>query len=159
MNDIVPAHWRHVINATIGATALFAAGLVLFPTTMQLLFLPMFHGVSEPPPGFSADAMHYVHFAFAMTGCVMLAWLLALAVVVNGPFRRGEAWAYKLVAGSIGLWFVTDNVCSLAMGFTANVAFNTMAVLPAAVALAMSYRCFFPAVQAVPAPVQARDAA
>lgn len=144
MADPVPAIWRYMINGAIGATAVLAAGLVLFPTSMQLLFLPMFHGVSEPPAHFSAEAMHYVHFAFAMTGCVMLAWLLSLVAVVNGPFRRGEPWAYKTVAGSIALWYAVDNLCSLYMGFPANVAFNSAAVLPAAIALVKSYRCFFP---------------
>ncbi|ANK80257.1 MAG: hypothetical protein TEF_05220 [Rhizobiales bacterium NRL2] len=159
MTDQVPALWRHVLNATIGVTALFAAGLVLLPSTMQLLFLPMFYGVMVPPPELGPEAMRYAHFAFAMTGCIMLAWLMALAMVVNGPFRRGEPWAFVLVAGTIALWYVIDNICSWFMGYEANVAFNTAAVFPAALALARTWRCFFPRRAAAPAAAALRESA
>lgn len=159
MTDQVPALWRHVLNATIGVTALFGAGLVVLPSTMQLLFLPMFYGVTVPPPELGPEAMRYAHFAFAMIGCIMLAWLMALAMVVNGPFRRGEPWAYVLVAGTIALWFVVDNLCSWFMGYPANVAFNTAAAFPAALALVRTRRCFFPRRDDAPAAAAIRESA
>lgn len=157
MTDQVPALWRHMLNATIGATALFAAGLVVLPSTMQLMFMPMFYGVSAPPPELGPEAMRYAHFAFAMTGCIMLAWMAALALVVNGPFRRGEAWAYVLVAGTIALWYVVDNLCSWFMGYEANVAFNTLVALPAGLALIRTRRCFFPGHRANPSSAPASE--
>ena len=114
---------RWLLLGTVLA-ALFGLFMVLVPYPTEAGFNWMVFGTPERPPWMSADAATYSRFAYGVLGAVMMGWMILAALLVNGPFRRREAWAWSALAISLGSWFVVDTAHSLLSGFWPNAALN-----------------------------------
>lgn len=91
---------------------------------------------------FSAAAMHYITFINGVVGAVMVGWSVALLLIVVGPFRRGERWAWQAVAVSLLAWFVPGTLFSAWSGVMRNVVFNCLFIIVFAIPLIATYRRF-----------------
>jgi len=102
----------------------------------------MIFGSPGPPPGMTAEAAAYSRFAYGVLGAVMFGWMILAALVVNGPFRGGEPWAWNALAVSLGAWFVVDTAHSLLSGFWQNAVLNAAFALLLAPPLIATRRHF-----------------
>lgn len=114
---------RWLLAGTVLA-ALFGLAMVLAPGATEAGFGWMIFGSPGPPAGMTPEAAAYTRFAYGVLGAVMFGWMILAALVVNGPFRGKEPWAWKAVALSLGAWFVVDTAHSLLSGFWPNAVLN-----------------------------------
>lgn len=118
--------WLHIVLTILGAYSLvlvFAGGLA------GLLFDAL--GFGPPSGADSADVRAYLRLPFMVLGAVMCGWAFMMLQIVRGPLRNGDAWALRVLAQALGLWFILDTGMSLALGYPAHAMFN----LPFALAL------------------------
>ncbi|MFM9863137.1 MAG: hypothetical protein ACKVRO_05980 [Micropepsaceae bacterium] len=142
MTNGVSAFWCNWLIAVAAAVSLFSALLLFAPAVGQQIFDAIYFFTLEPQPLPAERETNYLRFTNGVLGAVMIGWMCLIAVVANGPFRRGEAWAWTAIAASIGAWFVTDTTFSLARGVTGNALFNTAVVVAFAVPLLASRASF-----------------
>ena len=114
---------RWLLAGTVLAAA-FGLVMVFAPGVTEAGFGLMIFGSPGPPPGMDSAGAAYVRFAYGVLGAVMFGWMLMAALVVNGPFRSKEPWAWKALALSLGAWFVVDTAHSLLSGFWQNAVLN-----------------------------------
>lgn len=114
-----------LLCVTVGG-ALLGLAFVLLPNLMQDSFNWLIFGQTRTPDGFSARAVDYLEFTYAVLGAVMAGWMVLLAFVIHRPLRAGEPWAWTAVLVSAGLWFVLDTTMSLAWGYPENAALNAV---------------------------------
>lgn len=69
----------------------------------------------------SEDAARAFAFALVPFGATDAAYFALAGAVIHHAFPRREAWAYRAVVGSFGLWFAADTVGSLLVGAAFNV--------------------------------------
>ena len=133
--------WRVWLLLVAADIALLGALMLAAPSLTQGFFNVLFFGQTEPPAGFTPEAVAYVRFSHGVLGAVLIGWMVLLAYVVV-PFRRGEAWAWNALAGSFGLWFLIDSAFSIWAGFAANAGLNAVFTVAAFIPLAVTYRRF-----------------
>ncbi len=80
---------------------------------------------------------------YALAGAISIGWMVALAMIILIPFRRGEKWAWWAVTGSLLTWFVLDCLGSIIYGMSINLIINVGALVMFTIPLAMTYRTFF----------------
>lgn len=121
-----------VLSALMGlAIALTSAGTHL---TMGLITRsPM----ELPPPSAAGDNL--MHFFLGLAGGVMVGWALSLAGIAHYAFRRGERWAWVVIASSVAGWFLVDSTVSVTTGLTANVFGNIFFLILFEIPLAATY--------------------
>jgi len=90
----------------------------------------------------SADVTLQV-WIYALAGAISIGWMVALAMIIFIPFRRGEKWAWWAVTGSLATWFVLDCLGSAIYGMSINLIINVGAFILFTIPLAMTYRIFF----------------
>jgi hypothetical protein len=112
-----------LIAALVG-TALFGALLVLAPDlTRQGFSLLMFNN-AQHIHGFAPEAVAYISLVHGVLGAVMVGWAVALLGVVAWLWARAPRGAWRVVALSIGAWFVVDTTFSLSVGAWQNALLN-----------------------------------
>lgn len=127
-----------LLVAAVLGTALFGASLVLLPGLARQGFSLLMYGASGRIDGFGADAVAYVALLHGVLGAVMLGWALALLALLRRRWRAPAAGAWRIVALSVGSWFVVDTLFSASVGAWPNVALNSAfgALFAAGLALA-----------------------
>jgi hypothetical protein len=113
-----------LVAAVIG-TALFGAALVLLPALSRQGFSLLMYGDAARVDGFGAAAVAYVTLLHGVLGAVMLGWALALLALLRGRWRVPQPQAWRIVALSVGSWFVVDTLFLASVGAWPNVALNT----------------------------------
>jgi hypothetical protein len=112
------------LTAALFGTALFGALLVLAPgLTRQGFSLLMFNN-AEHINRFAPEAVAYISLVHGVLGAVMVGWALALLGVVLWLWAHAPRWAWRVVALSVGGWFVADTTFSLAVGAWQNALLN-----------------------------------
>jgi hypothetical protein len=86
--------------------------------------------------------VRYLRFLLGVSGAVSFAWMAGLLIVVLGPFRGGERWAWRAIAASIAIWFILDGGHSIASGFPHNALYNLVFLIGFGIPLAATYRRF-----------------
>jgi hypothetical protein len=103
----------------------FGASMVLAPGPIRQLFGLLLFASADGVNALAGPAVAYVSLVHAILGATMVGWGSLLLLVVLGPFRRGSAEAWRMLAASLAAWFVPDMAFSLASGFWPNAIRNT----------------------------------
>ena len=137
---IVPPLWRHWLTLVAAGVCGLGVVLILWPTS-GIFNLIIFYSRAMPPD-FSAGARAYVEFVYGVLGAVLIGWMAMVIALVQGPFARGEGFAWTMLAVPIAIWFVADTSFSLAMGYWQNAVLNSALFLLFAVPLGATRRYF-----------------
>ncbi len=130
--------WRWLVAAT-AAVGVFGLSLVLLPGPMQQVFNWLYFGDVRGLPTVSPEATVYLSFVFAVLGAVTVGWAASLWLALWGPFRRGEAEGWQMVALSLAVWYGLDTPASLWWGFWQNAVLNTVILVAYLIPLAATY--------------------
>ena len=136
----IPSIWRYWLIAV--AAGVIALGILLLVWPSSGIFNLMIFYARTMPADFSADAIAYVEFVYGVLGAVLIGWMTTVVMLLRGPFRRGEPFAWWLLAVPVVVWFVPDTVFSLATGFWQNAVLNTLLFAAFAVPLLATRRHF-----------------
>ncbi len=129
--------WCNTLLAAVSLIVLLSLFMFLPPQVSISYFNFILFGSPDYPGAMSAEGIRYAGFLYAVLGCVMIGWMIPLVYLVNGPLRAGDRGAWKVIALSIGVWFVIDSGASLALGFWQNAVSNASLALIIALPLAM----------------------
>lgn len=135
--------WYNWMQLAAIGVCVFGASMALFPPPTQLLFNWMIFGDDATP--FTSAADDYIEFVYGITGAVMLGWGLMMLIIVRGPFKNGDPFAWQLIAVPVLAWYVLDTAFSLASGYPENAVLNTVFLLALMTPLVATYRQFYPA--------------
>ena len=133
--------WRWLLVVTIGVLV-FGISLVVLPGPTQQLFNLLIFSSTQGNPAFDEAAIAYVTFICAVLGSTMFGWAIALLYALFGPFRRGQAEGWRMVAVSLVAWFIPDTAFSLWSGFWQNAVLNVAFAVAFAIPLAATYKAF-----------------
>ena len=139
-NSSISAIWWGWLVVMCILTALFSLSFVLLPETMLASASDTYLGSPDAYEAFGELGVRYLRFVLGVSGAVTVAWMGALLVAVLGPFRRGERWAWTLIAVSIAIWFVIDSTHSVAAGFPMNAMYNLVFLIGFGIPLGATYR-------------------
>jgi hypothetical protein len=128
--------------ATAGVVVALGLLLLLAPAYGGAVFDAIYAGSLFPQTDYSPSAIAAMHFTNGVLGAVLIGWMTMVIAVVRGPFRRGEPFAWNVIAGSIGTWWTLDTTFSVVHGVAGNVALNVLVLIGFAVPLAATYRRF-----------------
>ena len=136
--------WRWLVGACIGLMA-FGLVLVLAPGLTRQGFSLLIDASPAVIDAFGPQPAAYITLLHAVLGAVMFGWGVLLLWVVLGPFKRGVAESWNMLAASLSAWFVPDTAFSLWSGFWQNALLNLGFAALFAIPLAATYRVFHPA--------------
>ncbi|MET1080795.1 MAG: hypothetical protein ABWY06_22515 [Pseudomonas sp.] len=153
---MIPLFWYRWLLAAIVGVMLFGLSMLLTPSLIRQFFSLLLYAT----PGaiesrFGGDANAYIQLLHAILGAVLFGWGLAMLLILRGPFRRGDSFAWTLLALPLLAWYLPDTLFSIASGFWQNAVFNTAFALLFGVPLAATRRHFrltAPPLAAAPAP-------
>lgn len=138
----VPMIWRGwLLAVTCGVIALSLI-LLFAPSAGGFLFDAIYLATLTPQPDYSPSAVAYIQFVNGVLGAVMIGWMVAIVLLVQGPFRRGERFGWDAIAASVAVWFVVDTSFSLIHGVGGNAMLNALVASGFAVPLVATYRLF-----------------
>lgn len=138
----IPALWWGWLVAAFVLTALTAIGYILYPHAALQTASSALLG-SEHALGSASDAvLRFIKWMSGVSAAVSLAWMVTLVLIVVGPFRRGELWAWQAITASVVLWFLVDSARSIEIGFSQNAMLNLVWLLMYVVPLIATYRRF-----------------
>jgi hypothetical protein len=109
----------------------FGIAIAAVPWVRIDLFSWVARGETGLTVGFSDDARDYLAFNQSLMGALTAGLGLAAFWLARVPIARREAWGWHAFTSSIGLWFVIDNLASVATGYPRNVVLNVVLVAPA----------------------------
>ncbi|NJN16974.1 MAG: hypothetical protein HC822_12230 [Oscillochloris sp.] len=134
--------WSNWLLAAVVGVELFSIAMLLPGWPAQRFFAWLLldgQAITDPV------AASYIAILYAVVGAVMLGWMAALVGVILVPFRRGEAWAWLTISGSLAIWYLIDSVLSVVLGYPLNAVSNSGFLFLFIVPLAATFRTFFPA--------------
>jgi hypothetical protein len=132
------SRWLQVCSVLV---FLFGSAFMVLAGAVQVLFETLyFEPVTEAT--LDADAAAYSAFMQGVMGAVMVGWSVLLFYVSRGGFRRGEPEAWKMLAVSLGVWFVVDTLFSLWSGYWQNAILNTTLLILFGIPLVATYGTF-----------------
>jgi hypothetical protein len=127
--------WLRALQAVLVAVGTYALVMVIRPELAdRLVYSPL--GFGSAAGGVPATATGYVGFVTAVTGAVLLGWVVLLLGLSRGPLARRDPWAWRAVVTSLLVWFVADTGMSLAVGYPTHAAFNVVFAVTLGVPLA-----------------------
>jgi hypothetical protein len=138
----ISAIWWGWLVAMCIITALFGLSFLLLPETMLASTSDTYLGSPDAHEAFGEAGVAYLRFVLGVSGAASVAWMGALLIAVLVPFRRGERWAWTLIAVSIATWFVIDSTHSVATGFSQNAMYNLVFLIGFGIPLGATYRHF-----------------
>ena len=132
--------WLLVVSALLTLLGLVIAifpDSFLFATHIAATGEVFFDGTVPP------DSAELRSFLFAPIGGTIAGYFLLQTMIVWGPFRDREPWAWYAILGALLLWFVTDSTLSILHGALFNVwMVNIWTLLLVGLPLLMTRRAF-----------------
>jgi hypothetical protein len=129
--------WLTVVSLGI---FVFGLALIVAPAQTREAFSLLLYSDATRIDSFSNAATEYASLVHAVLGGVMIGWGVSFALVVRGLLAHGSRLGWRIIAFSVGTWFLSDTAYSLQSGFWQNAVLNaailTLFVLP----LAATYR-------------------
>ena len=99
--------FRWLLAVTLGVVA-GSIGMLLAPDLTRRAFGMLNYFSSNYIDSFGQQPVEYIDLLDGVLGSVMLGWSTALLIIVLGPFRRCECDGWRVLAWSVGAWFVPD---------------------------------------------------
>ena len=119
---------RYLVQWLIGASALvvvFGGLLVIAPVAARQGFSQLIYANLTAIESFGAEAARYVGLAHAVIGSVMVGWGIAMVMITHQLLAVGSRLGWRMLAFSLGGWYVPDTLYSLASGYWQNAVLNT----------------------------------
>lgn len=139
----VPLLWYRWLQAVVIGVMAFGLSMLLAPETMLRFFSALLYASTGAIEGrFSAEAVRYIVLVHGVLGAVMFGWGVLMWLVLRGPFRRGQAEGWTMIAVPLLAWCVPDTLFSLLTGFWQNAVLNAVFFVSFAVPLAASRKFF-----------------
>ncbi len=110
-----------VVSASV---ILFGLVLVAVPTMARQGFSLLVYSSSSRLDAFGIEQVRYVSLAHAVIGGVMVGWGVALLLITCELLAKGSRLGWKLIAISLGSWFIPDTTYSLLSGYWQNAVLN-----------------------------------
>lgn len=129
--------WLLVVSVGI---SLFGLALVAVPALARRGFSLLVYGDAAHIDSFGGAAAAYISLSHAVLGGVMVGWGVGLALLTRGLLASGSRRGWRIMAFSVGAWFVPDTAYSLWSGFWQNAVLNFVFLVLLAVPLAATYR-------------------
>ncbi len=134
--------WRVLLAASLLSIAM---GLLIAFWPNSPVFAPhtaalerVFFGGAMPE-----DARHLRSFLLGPLGGTIAGYFLMQTLIVAGPFRRREPWAWHAIAWPLLLWFAVDSTMSIYHGAAFNVwMINLSTLLLVGIPLVATRRAF-----------------
>ncbi|MGD8322672.1 MAG: hypothetical protein PVJ02_19635 [Gemmatimonadota bacterium] len=129
-----PEIWLTALTACVAVAGLLLAA---FPASapVELLVNRWAEAAFWPDASVTPAVAAYRDWVFGVTGAVIGGWGLLMLLVVRGPFRRREPWAWWAVALPVACWYAADTALSLIRGVPSNAVLNTVLLVLFAVPL------------------------
>jgi hypothetical protein len=121
-NLLGPTLWP--LAAALIGTALFGAVLMLAPGLTSQGFSLLMFGDAGHINSFAPEARAYIGLVHGVLGAVMVGWALAMLGVLMWLWSLAPRQAWRVVALSVGAWFVVDTSFSLSVGAWQNALLN-----------------------------------
>lgn len=137
--------WSGCLVWTTGGVIATGICMATMPEMMNGFFSRLFFFMRNQFPLFGEPAATYITFTHGMQGSMMVGWGVALMAILFGPFRSGNRNGWIAIALSIGIWFTLGCAISLRYGFWQSAILNLIVAEFYAIALARTFRSFFPA--------------
>lgn len=138
----IPVLWWGWLLTMCAITGLFSLSFILLPDTMMAWASETYLHSPDATQLFGEDGVAYLRFILGTSGAISVAWMVALATVVLGPFRQRERWAWSVITVSVIIWFVLDCTNSVAASFPENVLYNIMFLIGFGIPLGATYHLF-----------------
>lgn len=138
----IPTLWWGWLVVAFVLTALTSLALILFPDAALAMVSATMLGSRDAVFAESDAVRRFVGWLSSFSAAITLAWMVTLLLVVLGPFRRGERWAWQVIAGSIIIWFIVDTARSIELGFLQNALLNLVWLAIYLVPLIATFRRF-----------------
>ena len=146
MNKHISSLWWGWLLALCGMAAF---GGILFSFAPQVLY-PLtakpFYNVFFDHDAFSVltnPELTFQNWVYGAAGSNLVAWSLALALIVVGPFRRGERWAWTVIAITIAAKTLINIYVALNYGVVRDTLGNVGLLIAFGIPLAATYRLFY----------------
>lgn len=134
--------WTRWLRVVVLCVAAFGLLLVLAPQLTRQGFSLLLYADTQSIGAFGAEATRYIELVHAVLGAVIFGWAIALWLVTNRFFARGERIGWQIVAISVMAWLVPDTAYSLWSGFWQNAALNAAFGVLFAAPLVATFRTF-----------------
>ncbi len=120
--EVRPSHALgiQILTATSALGIVLGLAFVVGRARIVRLFQMAYGGGDLTP---STEADHLI-LLYGVVGAVMIGWLVLIVMLLRGPVRKGDAWAWKAVVVSAAVWFAIDTVFSLTTVFPRNAIVN-----------------------------------
>lgn len=131
-----PSGWDQLLLAVVTGVIAYGVGLVVAGLYLgdqvfdRLGFGPDDGGVA------GGAAREYLRLVYGVLGAVIVGWMITIGVIILGPLRRRETWAWWAIVAAVTVWFVLDTGLSLVLGFVGHALFNVAFAVAVAVPLA-----------------------
>lgn len=116
--------WTRWLIAACVIVMLYGLSLMVAPQAMLGVFSLIYFSSRDHFAAFPAEARDYIVIAHGVLGSVTFGWGLTLLFITLGPFRRGSAEGWRMLAFSLIAWSVPEALFSVWMGSIPNLAFS-----------------------------------
>lgn len=112
----------------VAATAVIVFGLLLVvaPSLARQGFSLLVYASADRINTFNQESIRYISLSHAVIGGIMMGWGVMLFGLTKLLLVHGEPLAWRLIALSLGVWFVPDTMYSLISGYWQNALLNTV---------------------------------
>lgn len=115
--------WLLVLQALVAVSGLL---LVLLPDSARQAFSLLVYGSAEQIDRYGPEAVRYISLVHAVLGAVLAGWAATMAGLIWHVHRIHPQLVRRVLAVSLGIWFVPDTMYSLLSGYWPNAVLNVL---------------------------------
>lgn len=131
-----PGVWDRVLLGVVVAVVAYAIALVVSGLFLgDMVFDRLGFGPDDGDIA-GASSRAYLRLVYGILGAVIVGWMTTIGLIVIGPLRRREKWAWWAIVSAVAAWFVLDTGLSVVLGFVGHALFNVAFAVALAVPLA-----------------------
>ena len=147
INKHVSSLWSGWLLALCGMVAFTGIMFAFAPQVLRPLMVRPFYNVFFDHDAFAVltkPELTFQNWVYGAAGSNVVAWSLALSLIVVGPFRRSERWAWMVIAITIAAKTLINIYVALNYGVVRDALGNVGLLIAFGIPLAATYRQFQP---------------